>query len=518
MSSGIVKRTIKRVLIANRGEIALRVIRACRELGLESVAVFSSADRISPFVLAADYAYPIGPPPPGESYLKGELIIERALESGAQAIHPGYGFLAENGQFAQSVSDAGLIWIGPPPEAISAMGSKTEARQLMSNAEVPVIPGSLKPLDNFQQAEEIASKIGYPILIKAAYGGGGKGMKIVRSPQELPSALESAQREALTAFGNGSIYLEKLITAPRHIEVQILSDNHGNTVHLFERECSIQRRHQKVIEESPSPALERYPHLREKIGGAAIAAARACGYRNAGTVEFLFDEQTGEFYFLEMNTRIQVEHPVTEMVTGWDIVHLQIAIAQGEELPFTQQQVSQKGHAIECRIYAEDPETGFLPDSGRIEKLVFPSGPGVRVDSGVAVGEEIGIYYDPMIAKLIVWAPTRLQAIARMRRALEEFVVLGLKTNIPFLRWAMDHPRFVEGDYDTRFIENEYHPERLGEDRENLSPAVVIASALMSNNNYSVTLTGTIQSQSIIPDGVLSPWKRVGRWEAMREG
>lgn len=518
MSSRFTKRTIRRILIANRGEIALRLIRACRELGLESVAVYSSADRIAPFVLAADYAYPIGPPSPGESYLKGEVIIERALDSGSQAIHPGYGFLAENAQFAQSVSDAGLIWIGPPPEAIAAMGSKTEARRLMSNAGVPVIPGSLEPLNNPQQAEELAYTIGYPLLIKAAYGGGGKGMKVVNSPQELPSALESAQREALTAFGNGAIYLEKLITAPRHIEFQILSDDHGNTVHLFERECSIQRRHQKVIEESPSPALERYPQLRERMGDAAVAAARACGYRNAGTVEFLLDEQTGEFYFLEMNTRIQVEHPVTEMVTGWDIVHLQIAIAQGEPLPFSQQQLSQKGHSIECRIYAEDPETGFLPDSGRIEKLEFPSGPGVRVDSGVAVGEEVGIFYDPMIAKLVVWAPTRPQAIARMKRALGEFVVIGLKTNIPFLRWAMDHPRFVQGDYDTRFIENEFHPERLEDDRENIAQAVIIASALMSNSSFSVPQNDAIQSQLINPDGAISPWKRVGRWEAMREG
>lgn len=513
-------RPFKRVLIANRGEIALRIMRACRELGLETVAVFSTADRTAPFVWAADMALPIGPPSPLESYLRGEVIIEKALSVQAEAVHPGYGFLAENAPFAQAVLDAGLIWIGPPPSAIEAMGSKLEARRMMRSAGLPIVPGTLEPVSDLTQALAISHQIGFPILIKAAFGGGGKGMRVVHNPEGLPPALEGAAREALSAFGNGSLYMEKFITSPRHVEVQVLADTHGNVLHLYERECSIQRRHQKVIEESPAPALVPYPHLRQEMGRAAVEAARACGYLSAGTVEFLLDYQEGKFYFLEMNTRIQVEHPVTELVTGLDLVHLQIAIARGEPLSISQEEIHQNGHAIECRIYAEDPEAGFLPDSGRIEKLYLPSGPGIRVDCGVAPGELVGVYYDPMIAKLLVWAPDRPTAIARMKRALDEFIILGVRTNIPFLKWVMDHPRFQKGDYDTRFIDQEFRPEFLTlQDNALWSEAVAAAGALRYYQSIHASPKGGLNLFSTAhPDGAMSPWKRVGRWEAIREG
>nr|BCX00988.1 MAG: acetyl-CoA carboxylase biotin carboxylase subunit [Bacteroidota bacterium] len=446
---------IRKVLIANRGEIAVRIIRTCRELGIRTVAVYSEADRTSPHVWMADEAYEIGPAPSRESYLRIDRILEVARRARVDAIHPGFGFLSENADFATAVEQAGLIFIGPPAHAIRAMGDKTEARRLMRQAGVPMAPGTLEAVSDAREAREVAEKIGYPILLKAAAGGGGKGMRIVESPDHLDSAFRAASSEAASAFGDGRLYVEKYLLGPRHVEIQILADAHGQVVYLFERECSIQRRHQKVIEEAPSPILT--PELRRRMGEAAVRAARQCGYVNAGTVEFLLDRE-GNFYFLEMNTRLQVEHPVTELVTGLDLVAEQIRIAQGERLGYEQEMLSLRGHAIESRIYAEDPYNNFLPDAGRLLVHRPPSGPGVRVDAGIEEGQEIPLHYDPMIAKLIVWAPTREQAIARMRRALDEYQIAGVATTIPFCRYVMDHPAFQSGDFDTSFVARYWPP------------------------------------------------------------
>ena len=405
----------KKVLIANRGEIALRVIRACQELGVRTVAVYSEADVRAPHVREADEAVLIGPPPSSESYLRGDKIIEAATLTGAEAIHPGYGFLSEREWFARAVRDAGIAWIGPPAEAIAAMGSKTSARTLAVANGVPVVPGTTEPLRDAKEAEKVAKKFGYPILLKAAAGGGGKGMRVVAGPKDLAGALDAARREAKSAFGDDAVYLEKFVAQPRHVEIQILADNHGTILSLGERECSVQRRHQKMIEEAPSVAVT--PALRKKMGETAVRAARAAGYVNAGTCEFLLDKD-GEFYFLEMNTRLQVEHPVTELVTGIDLVQWQLRVASGEKLPFKQEEISPRGWAIECRITSEDASNNFLPSTGRIEHLHLPSGPGVRWDGGIESGSEIGLYYDPMLAKLIVWGADREQAVTRMRRAL----------------------------------------------------------------------------------------------------
>ncbi|HVX39879.1 MAG TPA: acetyl-CoA carboxylase biotin carboxylase subunit [Gemmatimonadaceae bacterium] len=439
-----------KILIANRGEIALRVIRACRELGVTSVAVYSDADAGAPHVREADEAVNIGAPPSSESYLKGDRIIEVAQRVGAEAIHPGYGFLSEREWFARAVRDAGLVFIGPPAEAIAAMGSKTAARQLAIAANVPVVPGTTQPLRDAQEAREIADRFGYPVLLKAAAGGGGKGMRVVREPSEMDASLDTARREAKNAFGDDAVYVEKYIAGPRHVEIQVLGDQHGTMLSLNERECSVQRRHQKMIEEAPSVAVT--PELRKRMGETAVRAASAAGYVNAGTCEFLLDND-GNFYFLEMNTRLQVEHPVTELVTGIDLVHWQIRVAAGEKLPFKQEDIVPRGWAMECRITSEDPANGFLPSTGRISYLHLPSGPGVRWDGGIEVGSEIGLFYDPMLAKLIVHAPTREAAVERMHRALLELTIEGVESSRDFHLRVMEDPEFRAGDISIQWLE-----------------------------------------------------------------
>jgi acetyl-CoA carboxylase biotin carboxylase subunit len=438
-----------RVLVANRGEIAVRVIRTLREMGIRSVAVFSEADRAALHVRLADEAHPIGPAPSSESYLVAERILDACARSGAQAVHPGYGFLSENAAFSKACADAGITFIGPDASAMVAMGNKTAAREKMIAAGVPVVPGA-----NAGTAAELAksaAELGYPVMLKAAAGGGGKGMRLVEKAADLAGAFERARSEAKSAFGDETVYVEKAIVRPRHVEIQVLGDRHGNVVHLFERDCSIQRRHQKVVEETPTPAPAASPELIARMGEVAVRAAKAVDYHSAGTVEFLMSPE-GEFYFLEMNTRLQVEHPITELVTGIDLVREQVRIAAGEELGYGQDGVKRSGHAIECRIYAEDPSTGFLPSPGTIEVLRTPSGPGVRDDSGVYEGAEITGFYDPLISKLSVWAPDRGRAIARLRRALAEYVIAGIRTNLPFHLALTSHEAFVRGDYDTGFI------------------------------------------------------------------
>jgi acetyl-CoA carboxylase biotin carboxylase subunit len=442
-----------KILIANRGEIAVRIIRACRELGIGSVAVFSEADRHSLHVRLADEAVLIGPAPASESYLAADHILAAARQTGAQAIHPGYGFLAENAAFAQAVEDAGLVFIGPPPVAVRAMGDKATARDRMQAAGVPVTPGWQGDDHEIMLARK-ANEIGYPVLVKAAAGGGGKGMRVVAEPAALADGIGAARREARAAFGDDRLIVERYIPGAHHVEFQVLGDAHGNMLHLFERECSVQRRHQKIIEETPSPLLDE--DLRQRMAGAAVDAARAAGYRNAGTVEFIVDPATRQFYFLEMNTRLQVEHPITELVTGLDLVQWQIRIAAGERLPFAQADLSQRGHAIECRLYAEDPTNRFLPATGRLLSFVEPKGPGVRVDTGVTTGDEIGIYYDPLIAKLVVYAEDRPAAIRRMLAALSETVLLGITTNWRFLQDVLRHPTFQAGDAHTTWIDEEF--------------------------------------------------------------
>ncbi len=439
-----------KILVANRGEIALRVIRACREMGIGSVAVYSDADARAPHVREADEAVNVGAAPSAESYLKGDRIIEAALKTGAQAIHPGYGFLSEREWFARAVRDAGLVFIGPPAEAIAAMGSKTAARQLAIKANVPVVPGTTEALTDANEAKAIAEQYGYPVLLKAAAGGGGKGMRVVREPKEMESALDTARREAKNAFGDDAVYVEKYIVGPRHVEIQVLGDQHGTMLYLNERECSVQRRHQKMIEEAPSVAVT--PELRKAMGETAARAAKAAGYYNAGTCEFLLD-QNGDYYFLEMNTRLQVEHPVTELVTGIDLVQWQIRVAAGEALPFKQEEIVPRGWAIECRITSEDPANGFLPSTGRVSYLHLPSGPGVRWDGGIEVGSEIGLYYDPMLAKLIVHAPTREAAVERMHRALLELTIEGVETSRDFHLRMMEDPEFRAGEIEIQWLE-----------------------------------------------------------------
>ncbi|HKB14166.1 MAG TPA: acetyl-CoA carboxylase biotin carboxylase subunit [Vicinamibacterales bacterium] len=445
---------MKKILIANRGEIAVRVIRACRELDISPIAVYSECDRAALHVRLADEAYPVGPSAPRDSYLRIDRLVDAARESGADAVHPGYGFLAENEDFAAAVRDAGITFIGPTPAAIETMGSKTAARTAASRAGVPVVPGTEDPLAPDVSDSEIAAlaaRIGYPLLVKAVAGGGGKGMRTVTDPADLASAVRAARSEAGAAFGDAAVYLERRLTRPRHIEVQLLGDEHGTILPFVERECSIQRRHQKVVEETPSLAVS--PALRRAITSAAAVVAKTVGYSNAGTIEFLLDED-GAFYFLEMNTRLQVEHPITEMVTGLDLVRWQIRIARGERLDLDPDRLlAPNGHAIECRIYAEDPDSGFLPWPGRIQRMRVPSGPGIRDDSGATAGLDVPIFYDPMISKLIAWAEDRSLAIARMRRALGEYLVTGIKTTVPFFRWLLDQPAFVEGRFHTTYLD-----------------------------------------------------------------
>ncbi len=500
---------VTKVLIANRGEIAIRIIRACRELGIETVAVYSEVDRQALHVRYADKAYFLGPAPSRDSYLRIDKLIDIARKSGADAIHPGYGFLAEREEFAQACADAGITFIGPKPSAIAAMGDKAVARATVSKAGVPVVPGT-EDVGNLSDNEllAIAPKIGFPLLIKATAGGGGKGMREVRSLEEMPTLLAAARREAEAAFGDGNVYLEKLVEGARHIEFQILADAYGNVIHLGERDCSLQRRHQKLVEETPSPIMDE--DLRQRMGAVAVKAAQAVEYLNAGTIEFLVDKDKN-FYFLEMNTRLQVEHPITEMVTGIDIVKEQIRIARGRPLSYRQEDIKLTGASIECRINAEDPYNGFLPSTGRITQMIIPTGPGVRVDTGVFAGSEITPYYDPLIAKLIVWGETRAQAILRMRRALEEYRIVGVRTNIPFHQSLMDSTRFLAGQYDTRFVEERFAMTDPEEDKEYLPEIAAIIGTLVAHQQ-------TQRSAQIVRRGArdTSNWKWLGRWERLQ--
>jgi acetyl-CoA carboxylase, biotin carboxylase subunit len=491
-----------RVLIANRGEIAVRIARGCHERGIEAVAVYSDADRNALHVRLCDAAWPIGPAPSSASYLRGDRILEVAVAAGCDAVHPGYGFLSENADFARSVIAAGLVWIGPPPDAIDAMGSKTAARKLMSAAGVPVVPGTVEPLRDAEEAKRIALDIGFPVMLKAAAGGGGKGMRRVDSASQLHDALLAAQSEATKSFGDDEIYVEKLIEGPRHVEIQILADSHGEVVHLFERDCSIQRRHQKVIEEAPSPALPG--ETRASMAEAAIRAARAVHYVGAGTCEFLLGAD-GAFHFLEMNTRLQVEHPVTEMITGVDLVQAQLRVAAGEPLWFSQDDLKIHGVALECRIYAEDARSGFRPAPGPLHGYREPTGPWVRVDSGVVEGMDVPIHYDPMIAKLVVWGPDRQSAIARCRRALKNYHLVGTSTSIPFFLALFDDPDFLEGRYDTGFI----HPDWLADKLE--PPQAAVDLALVATAIARFDRDSRVQSGPAAPTS--SPWKRSLGWK-----
>jgi acetyl-CoA carboxylase biotin carboxylase subunit len=494
----------RKILIANRGEIAIRIMRACRELGIRTVAVYSDADKNALHVQHADEAIHIGPAAPKESYLDMAKIIDAAKQTNADAIHPGYGFLSENASFAAAVASAKLTFIGPSADSIRLMGDKAESKIRMKRAGVPTVPGfeGLESENDFQKA---AKEIGYPVLVKAAAGGGGKGMRIVNAESELPEAIESARREALNAFGDERLLIEKYVSRAHHVEFQVFGDQQGNLVHLFERECSVQRRHQKIIEETPSPLLT--PELREEMGQAAVAAAKAVGYHNAGTVEFIFDPDlsflrhgSGQaFFFLEMNTRLQVEHPVTELVTGLDLVHWQIRVAAGERFPFTQSHFTQRGHAIECRIYAEDPASGFLPSTGRLLQFIEPRGPGIRVDSGFMAGSDVTHFYDPLLAKLIVHAQDRESAIRRMQAALKDFIVHGVVTNIDFLQAVVSHPDFANGEVTTRWVET---------DLNWASPSEPSIEALVAAALAEISIPG---AQSLAPGSnepdTYSPWK-----------
>ena len=506
----------KKILIANRGEIAVRVIRACHEMGIAAVAVYSDVDRASLHVRKADEAYAIGAPAASESYLNIQKILDVAKRSGADAIHPGYGFLSENAKFARACAEAGVKFIGPTAAAMDAMGSKTRARQAMEKAGVPFVPGTSRGLDSLEQAEEVAARIGYPIMLKAAAGGGGKGMRLVHGPAELKSALEGARSEAERAFGDGEVYIEKAIINPRHIEMQVLADEHGNTVYLGERECSLQRRHQKVIEEAPSPIVD--PDMRRRMGGVTVRVAQASGYTNAGTVEFLVDQQKN-FYFLEMNTRLQVEHPVTELVTGLDLVHLQIHIANGERLPFTQDQITIRGHAIECRIYAEDPDNNYFPSPGKITLLLLPSGPGIRRDSGMYEGWTVPMDYDPLLAKLIGYGTDRDQAIGRLQRALNEYFVGGIKTNISLFRRILSDADFRAAKLDTGFLDRllKEKDERTAAD-EQATEVAVIAAGMFAALGQAAAGAGekAMINGSANKVTATSNWKTAARREALR--
>jgi acetyl-CoA carboxylase biotin carboxylase subunit len=498
---------LRKVLVANRGEIAVRIIRALREAGISSVAVYSDADRASLAVQMADEAAHLGPAPSSESYLRIDKIVDAALRHGADAIHPGYGFLSENADFAEACATAGIIFIGPPASAIRRMGSKTSARQVAIAAGAPVVPGTEEALRDANRAREIARGLGYPVLLKAAAGGGGKGMRRVDREQDLESALRDASSEALRAFRNDEVYVEKLVLEPRHIEIQVLGDQHGHMIHLGERECSIQRRHQKVIEECPSPVMLKHPELRDKMGEAALKIARAAGYYNAGTMEFLVDRERN-FYFLEMNTRLQVEHPVTELATGLDLVQWQLRIAAGERLSLQQEDISWRGSAIECRVYAEDPDNQFLPSPGKITHLEQPSGPGIRLDSGVYPGWTVPLDYDPMLAKVAAWAPTRELATERMRRALREFVVTGIRTNIAWFDEILSHPDFRNGALSTAFLDRFERAKRTEDDIEMEAVAALMA-AMNSNSTVASASASRANAKS-------SAWRDAGRLETMR--
>jgi acetyl-CoA carboxylase biotin carboxylase subunit len=464
---------MRKILIANRGEIALRVMRSAKEMGIATVAVFSEADRNAPFVRYADEAVCIGPPPSNQSYLLGDKIIAVCKELGVDGIHPGYGFLSENANFARAVKAAGITLIGPSPEAMEVMGDKLSAKAAAKKYNIPMVPGTEGAVNDVEEAKRVALEVGLPVLIKASAGGGGKGMRIVENIEELGEQMERAISEALSSFGDGSVFIERYVAGPRHIEIQVLADNHGNVVHLFERECSIQRRHQKVVEEAPSAILS--PELRAAMGKSACDVARSCNYSGAGTVEFLVDENRN-YYFLEMNTRLQVEHPVSEMISGVDLVKEQIKVARGEKLSFAQDDLKINGHALEIRVYAEDPANNFLPDIGKLTTYRRPTGPGVRVDDGFEEGMDIPIYYDPMIAKLITHGKDRSEAIARMVRAIDEYEITGCQTTLAFCRWAIQHPAFVSGDFDTHFVKKYFSPEVLQSENETEMLAAAIAA------------------------------------------
>jgi len=498
---------INKILIANRGEIALRIIRTCKELGKETVAVYSTPDAEAPHVLQADESVHIGPAASSESYLVIDKIIQAAKETGADAIHPGYGFLSENGDFSERCKDEGIIFIGPKAKAIRLMGDKTAARELMSKANVPFPPGTKKELTDIDEAEKIADDIGYPVLVKAAAGGGGKGMRIVESKEEFKSGIKAAKSEARNAFGDDRVYIEKYLVEPRHVEFQIMADEHGNVIHIFDRECSIQRRHQKVIEEAPCSILT--PDLRAEMAEAAKSAAEAVDYVGAGTIEFLVDADRN-FYFLEMNTRLQVEHPVTELITGLDLVELQILVAEGQELPITQQEVTMKGHAVECRIYAEDPRDNFLPSTGTLTKHRIPSGNGVRVDSGVEEGQEVTINYDPMISKLCTYGNDREHAIKRMLRALDEYEIAGCRTTIPFCKYVLNHQSFVSGNYDTHFVPDHFSAEKLDGENNIADEIKALTASLLKLEGEGQEQNQ--QSVSASSDGVSSKW-----WERRKK-
>lgn len=495
----------KKILIANRGEIAIRITRACRELNIGSVAIFSDADRDSLHVFLADQAFNVGPAPSKESYLNIDRIIKVAKEAGVDAIHPGYGFLSENTHFAKACKDNGIVFIGPTPENIIAMGDKLSAKALMKKAKVPIVPGSDGGIENVEDAAQIAKEIGYPVIIKASAGGGGKGMRVVKKEDEIESAFRACRSEGQNYFSDPTVYIEKFINDPKHIEIQVFGDTHGNVVHLFERECSVQRRHQKIIEEAPSPSVP--PEVRIKMGEAAVRAAQLINYVGAGTIEFIFDNKTKEYFFMEMNTRLQVEHPITEQTTGYDLVREQISVAAGNPLSFKQVDIKQKGHAIECRINAEDPIT-YKPHPGVIGACRHPQGPFLRVDSYAYPGYEVPIYYDPMIAKVITWGETRDEAIDRMQRALTEFVLTGIKTNIVLHKTILDHEKFRDGSYTTQFIEKNFEvlePKLFSEIED---PVFLIAAAIQAYNDR--------KSKDVRQLNIVSNWKRIGRKLSLR--
>ncbi len=492
---------LNKILIANRGEIAIRIMRACRELGIKTVAVYSEADKNAQHVQFADEAVLLGGAAPKESYLNVDALLRAARDSQADAIHPGYGFLSENASFAAAVESANLTFIGPSADSIRAMGDKAESKILMKKAGVPTVPG-FEGLESYDEFKKAANEIGYPVLVKAAAGGGGKGMRVVNAESELKEAIELARREALNAFGDERLLIEKYLAEAHHIEIQVFGDKHGNLVHLFERECSVQRRHQKIIEESPSPLLT--PELRARMGEAAVNAAQAVNYYNAGTVEFIFDPKTQQYYFLEMNTRLQVEHPVTELVTGLDLVHWQIRIAAGEKFPFTQSDLHQHGHAIECRVYAEDPATGFLPSTGKLLQFIQPQGPGIRVDSGFATGDEVTHFYDPLLAKLVVYAGNREDAIKRMKSALNDFIVHGVVTNIDYMHAVLETDDFKQGKVSTRWVETKFGEWNIPQPELHALIAAALADV--------VFVGGKAQPAVSNETDPFNPWKQTGNY------
>ncbi|MEH0156024.1 acetyl-CoA carboxylase biotin carboxylase subunit [Limibacter armeniacum] len=497
----IPKIKIKKILIANRGEIAIRVIRSAKELGIKTVAVYSEADRLAPHVRMADEAVLLGPAPSAQSYLQMDKIIQVCKDLHVDAVHPGYGFLSENAIFAKKVAEAGIKFIGPSPEAIEVMGSKLAAKQAVAKYDIPLVPGTSEAVEDIDLAKKKAAEIGYPVLIKASAGGGGKGMRIVEKEADFEEAMERAVSEAVSAFGDGSVFIEKFITSPRHIEFQVMGDEHGNTVHLFERECSVQRRHQKVIEEAPSAILT--PEVRKEMGACAVNVAKACNYFGAGTVEFIVDDQLN-YYFLEMNTRLQVEHPVTEQITGLDLVKTQIKVAEGEQLPFTQEDLEFTGHSIEVRVYAEDPANNFLPDIGTLQTYRKPEGIGIRVDDGYEEDMEIPIYYDPMIGKLIATGATRQEAIERMLRAIDEYQIIGVETTLNFCKFVLQHDAFVSGNFDTKFVEKYFNPSVFvdADHSEEEEIAVALVAHLLDKGN-----TTAVTTDQQVEKGSKSKWK-----------